>query len=148
MQDAHQIRLEIPSDAEYVGVVRQAIGGIARRMRFDPSDIDDLKLAVGEACTNAVRHGCPSVVNPSVSIICTVSPAVLEIEISNGLAGGQQCPVIVGSLECDPKNAKEGGMGLYIMRKLMDEVDVVWEEHEARIRMVKRLPNKSVSRVP
>ncbi|HOM71293.1 MAG TPA: ATP-binding protein, partial [Armatimonadota bacterium] len=58
MQEAHQIRLEIPSATEYVGVVRRAVEGIARRMNFDSSEVEDLKLAVGEACTNAIKHVC------------------------------------------------------------------------------------------
>jgi serine/threonine-protein kinase RsbW len=139
MQDAHQIRLEIPSSAEYISVVRQAIVGIANRMRFDPIDIDDLRLAVGEACNNAVKHGCPSSENPTVTVLCKVCCDTIEVEVSNGIGGGEPCPTIVGSLPCDVKNARENGMGLYIMRRLMDEVDIIWEDHTARIRMVKRL---------
>ena len=139
MQDAHQIRLEIPSSAEYVGVVKQAIVGIANRMHFDVPEINDLRLAVGEACTNAVKHGCHSCVNPAVTVVCNVTADTLEIEISNGLSGGEQCPVIVDNLSQSPDDTKEGGMGLYIMRRLMDEVDIIWSEHTARIRMVKHL---------
>lgn len=135
MDDQDQIRLEIPSSAEYITVVRQTVGGIADRMHFDPLEVDDLKLAVGEACTNAVRHGCPSEVNPCITVVCKVVSDSLEIEISNGLAGGEPCPTIVSNVDFD----KEGGMGLYIMKNLMDEVDIIWENCTARIRMVKRL---------
>jgi serine/threonine-protein kinase RsbW len=135
MQVAHQIRLEIPSAAEYVGVVRQAIEGIASRMRFDPTDVEDLKLAVGEACNNAVKHGCPSNLHPCITVVCKVTPGVLEIEISNGLAGGEPRPITEGS----PDYSQEGGMGLYIMQRVMDEVEIVWGDQMAKIRMVKRL---------
>ena len=133
MQDPHQIRLEIPSAAEYVGVVRKAIEGIARRMPFAETDIEDLKLAVGEACTNAVKHGCPSQHHPFITVICKVNKNSLEIEVRNALAGGEPCP----SLLSVPKADKEGGMGLYIIQELMDEVDIVWKDHTASIRMVK-----------
>ena len=135
MQDPHQIRLEIPSAAEYVGVVRRAVESIASRMPFAATDIEDLKLAVGEACTNAVRHGCPSRHHPFITVICKVTPDFLEIEIKNGLAGGEQCPSVVTIPDTD----KEGGMGLYIMREVMDEVDIVWKGRTASIRMVKRV---------
>ena len=135
MRDAHEIRLEIPGEAEYVGIVRHTVAGIASRMSFDAEEVDDLKLAVGEACNNAVKHGCPSEHNPLIVIICKVTPSHLEIEITNGLSGGESCPSLVGSVDHD----KEGGMGLFIMRKLMDQVDIVWEEQTARIRMVKSL---------
>lgn len=135
MKDGHQIRLEIPSSAEYVSVVRQAVEGLANRMNFDAMEVDDLKLAVGEACNNAVRHGCPSDQNPSITVVCRVALDNIQIEISNGLAGDEPCPAIVSQVD----TSKEGGMGLYLMHKLMDEVDIVWEDHTARIRMVKRL---------
>jgi serine/threonine-protein kinase RsbW len=135
MEDAQQVRLEVPSAPEYVSLVRQTIENIAYRMHFRESEIDDLKLAIGEACNNAVRHGCPSSAHPYVTVICTMAPDALEIEISNGLAGGEACPVIVGKIDGD----KEGGMGLYIMRKIMDEVQLCWEGHTARVRMVKRI---------
>jgi serine/threonine-protein kinase RsbW len=135
MQDAHQIRLEIPSAAEYVSVVRRAVEGIATRMHFAPSDVEDLKLAVGEACNNAVKHGCPSHNRPFITVICKVTPGCLEIEIKNGLAGEEPCPAVVEP----PDGSKEGGMGLHIMRQLMDEVDIIWKNRTASIRMVKRL---------
>ncbi len=139
MQDAHQIRLEIPCSTEYVGVVRQAVVGIANRMRFAPGEIDDLRLAVGEACNNAVKHGCPSCANPSVTVTCNVTPDTIEIEISNGLSGEEPYPCVGECMPNDAKSAREGGMGLYIMRKLMDDVDIIWDNHLAKIRMVKRL---------
>lgn len=138
MQVAEQIRLEIPSSTEYVSLVRHAVEGIAHRMRFDEPEINDLKLAVGEACTNAVRHGCPSEAHPFVTVVCKVNSGCLEIEVCNSLAGGESCPTIVGSLDDNIENRKEGGMGLYIMRSLMDEVDIIWGANTARIRMVKR----------
>lgn len=135
VQNPQQIRLEIPSAAEYVGVVRKAIEGIASRMPFAAPDIEDLKLAVGEACTNAVKHGCPSRHRPFIIVTCKVTQASLEIEIKNRLAGDEPCPSLVAM----PDAAKESGMGLYIMQELMDEVDIVWKGHTASIRMVKHV---------
>jgi anti-sigma regulatory factor (Ser/Thr protein kinase) len=34
---------------------------------------------------------------------------------------------------------KEGGMGLYIMHKVMDDVNIIWKDKTAKIRMTKRL---------
>jgi serine/threonine-protein kinase RsbW len=135
MQEAHQIRLEIPSEAEYISIVRRAVEGIASRMRFAPSDVEDVKLAVGEACNNAVKHGCPSHHRPFITVICKVTSELLEVEVRNGLAGGEPCPSAVAV----PDGSKEGGMGLYIMKKLMDEVDINWKNRTASIRMIKRI---------
>lgn len=135
MENAHKIRLEIPSEAEYIGVARHAVEFLATGMSLDPTTVQDVKLAVGEACNNAVRHGTPCTQHPCVNIIYTVSPDALQIEISNKLAGDEPCPTIIAR----PDHSKEGGFGLYIMRKLMDEVNIEWEDHTATVRMVKRL---------
>src|SRR5699024_3420754 len=50
------IEMKIPAKAEYVGVVRLSIAGIANRMGYSYEDIEDLKVAVSEAITNAVTH--------------------------------------------------------------------------------------------
>jgi len=49
------VELTIPCSAEYVGVARLAVLGIANRMRFSFEEIEDLKLAVSEACTTSVE---------------------------------------------------------------------------------------------
>ena len=46
--------MEIPARSAYVGVVRLALGALARAVRLDEEVVEDLKIAVSEACTNAV----------------------------------------------------------------------------------------------
>lgn len=49
-----EISLEIPSRSPYVGVVRLAVSALARTSGFTEEQIEDLKIAVSEACANAV----------------------------------------------------------------------------------------------
>ena len=132
------ILLEIPSSPEYVAIVRQAVEGIAKRMAFNSGQIEDLKLAVGEACTNAVKHGCPKSSSDNVEIRCIVVSDGLLVEIRNSI------------FECEypkvpdyPDTSKEGGFGLYLIHRLMDEVDMSWEQERATIKMLKRLNHRA-----
>ena len=50
------VELHIPSRAEWVGVARLAVAGIAQPLEFSIEDVEDLKLAVAEACTNCIQH--------------------------------------------------------------------------------------------
>jgi serine/threonine-protein kinase RsbW len=129
------VEMEIPSAPEYVGIVRHAVEGIARRMAFEPGDIDDLKLAVGEACTNAVRHGCPNGRDHNVEIRCVVLAEGLQIEITNSILDCEHPRVPI-----KPDLQKEGGLGLYLIRQLVDEVDLLWDTDTATVRMLKRKP--------
>ena len=128
------VEIEIPSAPEYVSIVRHAVEGIARRMHFDPSQIEDLKLAVGEACTNAVRHGHPNGGINNVEIRFVVMPAALLVEVTNGIENCES-----PSLCTQPDLGKEGGLGLFIIRQLVDEVDILWQDETATVKMIKRL---------
>jgi serine/threonine-protein kinase RsbW len=49
-----QVEIEIPPRSAYVSVVRLALASLARAAGLGEESVDDLKIAVGEACTNAV----------------------------------------------------------------------------------------------
>ena len=51
-----KVELSIPSISEYVGVARLAVAGVASRLKFTHEEIEDIKIAVSEACTNAVQY--------------------------------------------------------------------------------------------
>ena len=62
------VELRIPRKAEWVAVARLAVAAVANRLRFSIEEIEDVKLAVAEACTNchpARRHG-----ERSIEITC------------------------------------------------------------------------------
>src|SRR5215210_1595638 len=59
MTEAPIVRLELPARPEGVGVVRQALVGVADGLALDGAVLSDAKMAVTEACTNAVVHAYP-----------------------------------------------------------------------------------------
>ncbi len=134
MAQGQKIEIEIPSSAKYVSVVRQTIESIARRMNFEKSQIDDLKIAVGEACTNAIKYGCQDEETGTVLILCEIHHDFIVIEVRNSIDG---CSI--PSVPIKPDTSKEGGLGLYLMRQLMDEVDINWMKDKAIVRMVKHI---------
>lgn len=133
MRHGEVVEMEIPSAPEYVSVVRYAVEGIARRMSFDATQISDLKLAVGEACTNAVRHGCAKNGGQNIAVRCIVMPNGLLVEVRNYISGCA-CPTVPSK----PDIRREGGFGLFMMEKLMDEVDIQWEDEVAVVKMLKK----------
>jgi serine/threonine-protein kinase RsbW len=56
MAVAPDVRLTMPARPEGVGVVRQALAGLADALDFEPPVLADMKTAVTEACTNVVVH--------------------------------------------------------------------------------------------
>lgn len=134
MRSGEVVEMEIPSAPEYVGIVRYAVEGLARRMAFSARQIDDIKLAVGEACTNAVRHGCPNGTTHNVGIRCVVLADGLQIEVTNSVRRCER-PTVPEQ----PDLGREGGLGLFLIGKLVDEVQLCWKDDTATISMFKRL---------
>ena len=50
------LTLSIPNDSEYISIVRLMVSGVCSRMNYAVEDIEDIKIAISEACTNVVLH--------------------------------------------------------------------------------------------
>jgi serine/threonine-protein kinase RsbW len=121
------VYLTIPAKPDYVGIARLAVSGIANRMGFSYDDIEDLKLAVSEACTNAVDHAyCGG--EGEIEVSCNIFSNRLEIEvIDRGTSFDvQEVEKRTGPIQMERSmNAlRERGCGLYLMKTLMDEVEI------------------------
>lgn len=113
-----EIVLILPNKPEYVSVARLTVSGIASRMGFDVEAIEDIKLALAEACTNAIKHGCCEQ-NKEYKVRFVVGERSLTISIADKGCGVEAKDVKDPDLE----NPKEGGLGIFIIRTLMDEVN-------------------------
>jgi serine/threonine-protein kinase RsbW len=137
-----EVLLQIPGSPAYISVVRQAIGGLASRMPFTSQDVDDIKLAVGEACNNAVRHGYNDCGQP-VRVLCRIMPECLQIEIRNHYCG--EAPQKAIGETPDPQSYLEGGMGVFLMKTLVDQVDFRWGRSTATVRLTKHVRQHEAS---
>ena len=83
MNDATRVEIEIPSRSVYVGVVRLALASLARSAGLSEEVVDDLKIAVSEACANAVLSNEDAGSDASVSVTWTEEPERLSVEVGD-----------------------------------------------------------------
>ncbi len=129
------ILLSFPARPEYLLLARLALTGLARTSNMDDELLADLKLAVTEACGNAVRHAYPGG-SGEVRVRYSVVDGVLEMVVEDQGEGLRDA--VAGDELPSPR---DGGMGFSIMRAIVDELDV-HAGADARgtvVRMVKRL---------
>jgi serine/threonine-protein kinase RsbW len=113
------VELRIPAKPEYVGVARLAILGVASRMRFSYDEVEDIRLAVGEACTTAVEWAAKNQrQDTDVLVRSSISESTLTVEIIDE-AGERQEPVESANRDPDPEN-----LGALLITLLVDEVNV------------------------
>lgn len=126
------IKMEISANPEYVSIIRLTTSGIANKVGFCIDDIEDLKVAISEACTNAIKHS----LDEKFIIIYSIIENGLTIEVIDNGKGYDRNSVS----EPDINNLKEGGMGLFIIEALMDEVRVESQQGKGTsIKMTKYL---------
>ena len=133
-----EIRLSIPNKPEYVGVARLTVAAIASRIGFDIEKIEDMKIAVSEACNNAIIHGCKYCDEGEYNINFTLTEKKLTISVYDK---GEGCKHELEDIrKPNYNNLKEGGLGIFIIKSLMDDVKIESEKGKGMmIRMIKYL---------
>lgn len=112
------LKISVPSNARYVSTVRLAISSMANQAGFDIEAIEDIKVAVSEACTNIIKHG--EIGDLAYNVTCVIDKDKLEIAVEDDGVGYD-----LGEYkEPDLSDPKEGGLGVFIIRALMDDVVV------------------------
>lgn len=124
--DVETIALSVPARSEFLRIVRLVMAAIGSASALDVEQIDDIKTAVGEAFNTF----CPSDGHP-LSLRVAVTPRRLIIEMSQRLGGG-----LARFHSMDP--SMEKGIGILLMKHLMDEVEYRTDADQTRVRLVKR----------
>lgn len=77
------VELAIPPRSAYVGVVRLAVASLARAAGLDEVALDDLKIAVSEACANAVLSNSEAGSDEAVTVTWSASDDRLTVEVGD-----------------------------------------------------------------
>ncbi|APC47110.1 anti-sigma B factor RsbW [Virgibacillus halodenitrificans] len=122
------VEMKVPAKAEYVGVIRLSISGIANRMGFSYEDIEDLKVAISEAITNTVTHAYNEKDEGEVTIGFGIYEDRLEIMVADhgGSFDLNKIKDDIGPYKNTEsvESLREGGFGLFLINALMDKVEI------------------------
>jgi anti-sigma regulatory factor (Ser/Thr protein kinase) len=138
------VELRFSAQPEHVRTARLVAAAVARRAGVDEAVLDEVRLAVGEACSRAVGlHRGHGVTTP-VRVVLTEEEKSFSIEVGDEVPGagvaaadaagvpGARSAAPVEEFE-DPDGEDE--MGLAVIRGLVDDVEVSAGEQGGVIRM-------------
>jgi len=130
------VRLRIPARPEYIALCRLALTGLAKLRPLEQELVEDLKLALTEACTNSVRHAYRDGGVGAVEIVYELYADRLAIEVTDEGAGFEPAEQSGGV-----DGLAEGGLGIAIIRSIADELEVGRQPggRGSRLRFVKGL---------
>ncbi len=130
--------LVIPAKMSYLKTVRDFIEEIGRHHHFSERIINSYKLVIDEACTNIIRHGYRDIPDGKITIRAIVRRYSLTIIL------------IDQGITFDPRQAKNpdlkkyidigkrGGLGILMMRKLMDDIQYSLTPEGNELRLTKK----------
>ena len=111
------VHLRFPAKPEYLLLARLAVAGVARGVPLAEEEVTDLKLAVTEACGNVVRHAYTSGPLGEIELDLLPGPDRLDLVVEDHGAG-IELPLV------EREASEAGGMGLSIIRAVVDELAV------------------------
>lgn len=134
------VELRIVSDPMYLVGVRELVAGVCKRVGFDDETAGQVALALDEALANVIRHGYDR--RPDgpiwISLWPESEPGVAGIRLVIEDEAKQIEPEGIKGRDLD--EIRPGGLGVYIMRRVMD--DVCFEKREGkgmRLTMARKL---------
>lgn len=131
------VAMEFPSLPENVGFARSAVAMFASRLDFTLDELDDIRMAVSEAVTNAVVHAYQGGVGV-IRVTVEVAGGRLVITVEDR---GRGIPDVEWAKQPANTTAPDEhlGLGLHFISVCVDEYDIETRVGEGtRLRMVKR----------
>jgi serine/threonine-protein kinase RsbW len=119
------VEIDIPPRPEFVGVVRHVMAALGRVGNLSPEVVEDVKLAVSEACTNAVtvtaRAGAPG----PVTVSGTLEGERIHVVVQDrGVGGDPEWSRVASDVPDSLDFSFERGLSLPLIEGLVDSLEI------------------------
>jgi len=136
--------LKIPSQTDNLEIIREFVSRIARKVGFSDDDISKIELAVDEACTNVIKHAYQNNSQKPIDITIIIDYEKLTVVVTDKGKGFNPEKLKVPDLKEYLAEMRVGGLGIYLMKTLMDEVEIKSKPGKGnQVRMVKYLAGRN-----
>lgn len=132
--------LQVPSSTENLVLIREFVNRVGEQSGLDESELAKLELAVDEACANVIEHAYGHNQTEEVTIRATFDEDEIRIEVLDTGRGFDPDSIDEAEVARLIEERKTGGLGLRLIRNLMDEVHYeIQPGKKNELRMVKKL---------
>ena len=114
--------LHVPSSTENLALIREFVTLIGGQAGLSESEVANIELAVDEACANVIEHAYGNDVSKEVIIRVSFDDSELSILVEDSGRGFDPSSVVQEEIEQLISKHESGGLGLRLIRRLMDEV--------------------------
>ncbi len=114
---------DFPADTAILEKIGKLVTDAGSSAGFNDIEIGDIQLALDEVCTNTIIHGLKNDLSRTFQMVLQWDPGEIEIQIHESGELFNPLDFDDPNLENIMEEQSEGGLGLYFLRKLMDEAD-------------------------
>ena len=114
--------LQVPSSTENLALIREFVTSVGRQATLSDEDITNLELAVDEACANVIEHAYGHDISKEVIVRAIFDDEALRISVIDTGLGFDPNKTESQSVEELVHQRKSGGLGIRLIKSLMDEV--------------------------
>jgi serine/threonine-protein kinase RsbW len=114
--------IKFPARFEFLDEIREYVGQKARAAGFSDKEVYSIQLAADEAASNVIEHAYEGLSDASFELTCVFENDRIIITLLDHGKSFDLTKVVKPDLKADLSRRKIGGLGIYLMRKLMDEV--------------------------
>jgi len=140
---AKKISKTVLSRTDQLLEVRDFVSDAARQFGFSEEDIANIVLAVDEACTNIIKHAYQYAPDKKIFIAILRNNGTFEVRIKDNGKIFDPEALKAPDLKRNLSHHRRGGLGVYLMRKLMDKVEYNFEAgNNNEVSLVKFLSKK------
>ena len=134
----------ILSRTDNLSEVRDFVGEAARIFGFSEEDTANIVLAVDEACTNIIKHAYHYASDKEIEVTIHQDKGSFEIRIFDSGRSFDPSKIRLPDLKKHLGHRKRGGLGVYLMKRLMDKVEYNFQRGKRNeVRLVKYLSKPS-----
>lgn len=136
--------LVVPNHTNYLVKVREIVMESAAHATSDSREIGRIILAVDEALSNIIEHAYKECGERSeISIIIDADPTRFEVLIVDSGKEFDPSNIPVPDVREHVREGKKGGLGIFLMRQIMDEVKYTFVQGlRNELRMIKYFRNQ------
>jgi serine/threonine-protein kinase RsbW len=131
--------MTFPARFDFLDEIREFVAQVAREGGFNDKEIYSLQLASDEAASNIIEHAYAGDPDADFDVSCDVYGDTLTITMRDTGKPFNPSNVKLPNLKAGLSERQIGGLGLYLMRKLMDEVHYISNPNTGNLlTMIKR----------
>ena len=144
-----EYQLKIPSRTDNLELIREFVSKVAQMVGFGENDVEKIELACDEACTNVIKHAYDSDNETNrLDVLVKVDLEKFTLIVTDHGKGFDPKGLKMPDMKEYMAELKVGGLGIYLIKTLMDEVDYnINPGVKNQVKMVKYLLDKKNSQV-